>query len=89
MDEEQAVALRNEALRGQSLYLADLSRRVTAAGNTTNGILLALEALPRDMASPDRPYVIKAEAALYEALSANRERSGSMVAAFGHLDTCG
>jgi WD40 repeat protein len=73
--EEQAIALRDEALRGQSLYLADLSRRATTADYTTSGMLLALEALPRDMGNPDRPYMIEAEAALYEALSANREHS--------------
>ena len=67
--------LRNQALRGQSLYLADLSRRATTADYTTSGILLALEALPRDMGNLDRPYVVEAEAALYEALSANREHS--------------
>ena len=37
------------------------------------GILLALEALPKYMAKPDRPYVVEAEAALYEAVVARRE----------------
>ena len=66
-------ASRNEALRNQSLYLTDLSRQQVAAGDTTASILLALEALPHEMAAPDRPYVVKAEAALYGAVKAHRE----------------
>jgi type II secretory pathway pseudopilin PulG len=69
----EALLARNEALRNQSVYLTDLSRRQTASGNPTNGILLALEALPNDMSNPNRPYVIDAEAALYDAISAQRE----------------
>ena len=68
-----AVAARDQAMSNQSVYLADLSRQQTASGNTTNGMLLALEALPADMDNPDRPYVIDAEVALYEAVSAHRE----------------
>ncbi len=71
--EEQAVATRNEALRTQSLYLADLSRIQTMGGDATTGLLLALEALPENLAAPNRPYVSDAEAALYEAVVAERE----------------
>lgn len=60
---------RDNAFYKQSLFLADLSRQETEAGRATNGILLALEALPKDMKNPDRPYVIEAEAALYNALA--------------------
>ena len=70
---ELAASSRNQALRDQSHYLSDLSQRQTAAGDTTAGILLALEALPEDMAAPDRPYVVEAEAALYAAVQAHRE----------------
>jgi WD40 repeat protein/class 3 adenylate cyclase len=70
---DQALAARNEVLRNQSVYLTDLSRRQTTSGNTTNGILLALEALPDDMNNPNRPYIIDAEAALYDAISSHRE----------------
>jgi WD40 repeat protein/class 3 adenylate cyclase len=66
-------ASRNEALRNQSLYLTDLSQQQVAAGDTTAGILLALEALPHEMAAPDRPYMVEAEAALYGAVVAHRE----------------
>ena len=48
------------------------SRRPSAAMRRT-GILLALEALPKDMDKPDRPYVVEAEAALYQAVLEHRE----------------
>ncbi len=70
---DQALVARNEALRNQSVYLTDISRQQTMSGKATNGILLALEALPDDMSNPDRPYVADAEAALYSAISAQRE----------------
>ncbi|MHA1529998.1 MAG: nSTAND1 domain-containing NTPase, partial [Alphaproteobacteria bacterium] len=70
---QAAGVARDQALSNQSVYLTDLSRRQTASGNATNGILLALEALPDDMSSPNRPYLIDAEAALYDAISAHRE----------------
>jgi class 3 adenylate cyclase len=70
---QAAVVARDQALSNQSVYLTDLSRRQTASGNATNGILLALEALPNDMSNPNRPYVIDAEAVLYDAISAHRE----------------
>ena len=68
-----AVTARDETLRNQSLFLASLSRQRTAADDTAPGILLALEALPKNTAEADRPYVAEAEAALYEALFARRE----------------
>jgi TIR domain len=49
-NEERAEAERDRALRTQSLFLADLSEQETDRSNATNGILLALEALPKDMA---------------------------------------
>jgi WD40 repeat protein len=70
---QAAGVARDQALSNQSIYLTDLSRRQTASGNATNGILLALEALPDDMSAPSRPYLIDTEAALYEAISAHRE----------------
>ncbi len=68
-----AVVARDQALSNQSVYLTDLSLQQTASGNATNGILLALEALPHDISNLDRPYLIDAEAALYDAVSAHRE----------------
>jgi WD40 repeat protein/class 3 adenylate cyclase len=70
--EEQAVEARNQALRNQSLSLAFLSQQTAATGDTEAAILLALEALPKDMAAPDRPYFKEAEIALYKALFEHR-----------------
>lgn len=68
-----ASASRDTALTNQSLYLANLSQVQAKSGDTTAAILLALEALPKDMDRPDRPYVVEAEAALYGAVQAHRE----------------
>ena len=66
---QAAGVARDQALSNQSIYLTDLARRQTASGNATNGILLALEALPDDMSAPNRPYLVDTEAALYEAIT--------------------
>ncbi|MDM8568960.1 WD40 repeat domain-containing protein [Thiotrichales bacterium HSG1] len=65
---------RKKAQRTQSLFLADLARQRIQEGDMTNGILLALEALPKDMSAPDRPAVIEAKEKLEEAFSKHRER---------------
>jgi len=72
--QEIAEIERATTLRTQSLFLASLSGAETEAGNATNGMLLALEALPGDLSSPDRPYVVEAESALYRAVVAHREK---------------
>jgi len=58
-----------EAQKTESLFLADLSRQTLEKGDATTAMLLALEALPKNMASPNRPYVAEAEHSLYAALS--------------------
>jgi hypothetical protein len=70
--EEKALAARDDALRNQSLSLSFLSQQSATSGDTEAAILLALEALPRNMNAPDRPYLLEAEAALYKALSEHR-----------------
>ena len=64
----------DNALRSQSSFLADLARQQRKAWNVTSAILLALEALPKDMSKPDRPYVPEAEGELYKAVMSPRER---------------
>ena len=49
---ELAEVERTTALRTQSLFLASLSGTETEAGDATNGVLLALEALPSDHKQP-------------------------------------
>ena len=58
----------------QSRALAAASRQSAESGAAMQGMLLALEALPRDLKHPDRPYVREAEVALQYALSENREQ---------------
>ncbi|OQW92136.1 MAG: hypothetical protein BWK78_02590, partial [Thiotrichaceae bacterium IS1] len=72
--EKLAKEQRNEALKTQSLFLADLSHQQTDKGNATNGILLALEGLPRSLTDPnDRPYVFEAHKALQDAIDTSHE----------------
>ncbi len=63
------------AQKSRSLLLTELARQETARSNATNGILLALEALPKDMSNKNTPYIPKAEETLYEAVLKLRERT--------------
>ncbi|MDY0093723.1 MAG: hypothetical protein RBT80_13595 [Candidatus Vecturithrix sp.] len=71
---KNAEAAKDKALRMQSLFLADLARQENEKQNYANGILLALEALPKTMATPERQYVPEAEAQLYAAVARLHER---------------
>jgi len=69
LERNKAEEQKNQALRTQSLFLADLARQETAKGNATNGILLSLEALPKKMSAPNqRPYIPQANNQLYQAV---------------------
>ncbi len=68
-----AAQQRDRALRGQSLFLSQLAEQQLKGGNAVNAMLLALEALPHSSSSPERPYVVQAEAQLYDAVSQHRE----------------
>ena len=59
---------RNEALKYQSRFLAEKAK-IIAPENSRLACLLALEALPKDINHPDRPYTKEAEWALREAVS--------------------
>ncbi|MEK8021649.1 MAG: caspase family protein [Candidatus Parabeggiatoa sp.] len=67
-ESQRAKQERDSALRTQSLFLADLAHQQNEQDNATNSILLALEALPKDILSPDRPYVLQVHDKLYQAL---------------------
>jgi predicted negative regulator of RcsB-dependent stress response len=56
----QAEQRTTEVLLNQSYALAALAKIEIDKGDTTTGILLALEALPKVIAQPDRPYVNQA-----------------------------
>jgi WD40 repeat protein len=62
---------KNDALRSQSLFLANLAQQQTNQGNALNGMLLSLEALP---IKKNRPYVPEAESQLYNAAIKPHER---------------
>jgi WD40 repeat protein len=66
---------RNDALIAQSNYLAHDARAATANGDPTLGALLALAALPANLAAPDRPFVKEAGFALEDALAQEHERA--------------
>jgi WD40 repeat protein len=92
---QQAVALaeRDQALRTQSLFLADLSRQKRINGKGAMAARLALEALPKTSNRPDRRWVVEAEGALYQAMMASWQRatvrvdeSGARDAEFDHDD---
>ena len=60
-----------EVLRNESLMMAEKAERLVEEGDSFTAIMLALDALPRDLANPDRPYTTEAEAALRKALEGN------------------
>jgi len=66
--EMKALEARDQALRNQSLSLSLLAKQTAETGDTSGAILLALEALPKNTSTMDRPYLPEAEAALYGAL---------------------
>jgi len=57
-----------KTLRGQSLYLSDIASTYLARGDRLGAVLAAREALPKNLANPERPYVEEAEYALCDAL---------------------
>lgn len=66
--QREAIRQRDQALITQSLFLSDLSRQQVEKDHYDQAVLLALEALPKEVQNPDRPYVPEAEAALYNAV---------------------
>lgn len=65
---------RQTALRTQSLFLTDLARQENERQEYGNAVLLALEALPKRMNPPEKPYVSEAEIQLYDGLVKLQER---------------
>ena len=64
----QARTQRDQALRTQSLFLADLARQYTSEVDPVIGLQLAVEALPDVAENIARPYVADALHSLYQAL---------------------
>ena len=63
-------------LENQSYVLAEYAANQLAAGNPDVATLLALEALPKNLTKPERPYVPAAERALADALMVYNTGSG-------------
>lgn len=73
-ERDKAAVQRDEALRSQSTFMAQISRQQAASGQHDLAIKLALDALPRHLARPDRPWVQAAESALYAAFQSQAFR---------------
>jgi WD40 repeat protein len=70
-----ALVLRNQALEVQSRFLARDAQNAVEDGDAVTGMLLSLEALPKNIGNPaDRPYVVQAEDALDNAFTNLQER---------------
>ena len=74
MQWQQAKKSTQEGLKTQSLFLADLAGQQIEKGDQVTAMLLALEALPKNIDDPDRPYVHQAYSALYNATIRKKER---------------
>ncbi len=57
-----------KTLTSQSLYLSDVSTRMMEIGDRRMAIMVAREALPKNFANPERPYMEEGEYALSRAL---------------------
>lgn len=83
----EAEAERDAALTVQSRFLAGRARAELVDGDPSRAILLALEALPRSLADPDRPLVPAAAAALTSTLQGRTDLAylphGGMVSDIG------
>ncbi len=74
MQWQQAKKSTQEGLKTQSLFLADLAGQQIEKGDQITAMLLALEALPKNIDTPHRPYVHQAYSALYNATIRKKER---------------
>lgn len=63
-NESKAEEQRDTVLKNQSMYLAGLSRQQQRSGNRMMALMLALEALPKNISNPERPVVQEAWDAL-------------------------
>jgi WD40 repeat protein len=71
-NEQRAVAGLTRAQQNESLTLSEQSLRETDAGDSTSAMRLALSAMPKELAHPDRPLLARAEFALTRAVLGNR-----------------
>ena len=67
-EERKQREQRDSLMISQSRFLAEKTHSLVEEGDSYTARLLALEALPKDLKNPNRPYVPEAEAALRSAL---------------------
>ena len=82
-EERKIREQRDNLLRAQSRFLAEKANQLVEEGDTYTARLLALEALPKDLENPDRPYVPEAEATLRYSIS-----EGTRIALPGRSHIC-
>ena len=70
-EERKQREQRDRLLISQSRFLAEKATALVEEGDSYTARLLALEALPKDIKNPERPYVIEAEVALRKASQSN------------------
>lgn len=70
-EERKQREQRDKLLISQSRFLAEKANSLVEDGDFYTARLLALEALPKDLKNPNRPYVIEAEIALRRASQSN------------------
>ena len=66
-EERKIREQRDHLLRVQSRFLAEKANALIEEGDSYTARLLALEALPKDIENPNRPYTVEAESALRHA----------------------
>lgn len=79
LEEERKQKLKEQndrLLIAQSRFLAEKANTLVDEGDSYTARLLALEALPKDLENPNRPYVPEAEAAFRRALSCDTKVLG-------------
>jgi len=70
LEEERKLKLKEQndrLLIAQSRFLAEKANALVDEGDSYTARLLAIEALPKDLENPDRPYVVEAESAIRKA----------------------
>lgn len=70
-EERKQREQRDRLMISQSRFLSEKANSLVEDGDSYTARLLALEALPKDINNPDRPYVVEAEIALRRASQSN------------------
>lgn len=70
-EERKIREQRDKLLIAQSRFLAEKANALVEEGDSYTARLLALEALPKDLENPDRPYTLEAEIAMRKACERN------------------